>query len=136
IKPPLQDWQKPYMEAWMCRHPGEKVPGRINISLDAIPDPDITDSARKNDPVLSLCSMAVQAQEAVSAETQAVRDFVEKYLTDGQKLIYQRVLINGESMTSVARDLGIRKQSVYERVQYIRKVFKNNFKKFLSQTDI
>ncbi len=130
-KPKLQPWQKEYVEDWKERHPEEDVPSMTRLSTDALMNTDNPQSDDDKSTLAYLMSMA--AEEDVSVETQAVRDFMEAYLTDEQQMICRRVLIEEESMASVARDLGITRQSVRDRVNYIKKVFRENFKKFFDQ---
>ncbi|MCD8197838.1 MAG: hypothetical protein LUE24_11855 [Lachnospiraceae bacterium] len=127
-KPPIQDWERESIERWKETHPDEDVPARAMLSLDVDSADDSMGGDKEKDTLLNL--IQDEDVDCVSAETQAVRDFVDAYLTEEQQEIYQRVLIEEESMASVARDLGITRQSVRDRVNYIKKVFRENYKNF------
>ncbi|MCD8157745.1 MAG: hypothetical protein LUD77_02295 [Clostridiales bacterium] len=130
-KPPIQKWEKEGIERWIETHPYEDVPDRTVLSLDSYADDTSQGGDKEKDSLLNL----IKKEDVVSIETQAVRDFVDTYLTEQQQMLYHRVFVEEETMASVAKDLGIKKQSVDERVRYIKKVFKKNFKIFLDQTD-
>ena len=59
VKPRLQEWQKEGIKTWEASHPGEKAPALFNVSMDAKPDPDVTDTARKDAPMLDLGSLTI-----------------------------------------------------------------------------
>lgn len=127
-KPKLQPWQKEYVEDWKERHPDEDVPSMTRLSTDALMNTENPQSDDDKSTLAYIISMA--AEEDVSAETQAVRDFVEIYLNERQQVVYQRVLIDGDRLEDVAADLGISYQAVSKCAIRVKKIFKENFKKF------
>ena len=124
---PIEDWEKPYIEEWKVQNPEEEYPVKYHASLDYYASAEGDDMDSDQSRLFSECAVDM---DDTSNETQAVRDFVDAYLTEDQKEIYRRVLIEEESMASVARDLGITRQSVRDRVNYIKKVFRENYKNF------
>ncbi|MCD7825473.1 MAG: hypothetical protein LUH14_05875 [Clostridiaceae bacterium] len=132
-KPKLQPWQKEYVEDWKERHPEEDVPSMARLSTDALMNTDNPQNDDDKSTLAYIISMA--AEEDVSAETQAVRDFVEIYLNERQQVVYQRVLIDGDRLEDVAADLGISYQAVSKCAIRVKKIFKENFKKFLGEVE-
>lgn len=132
-KPPIQDWERESIERWKENHPDEDVPARAMLSLDADSDDDSLGGDKEKDTLLNLIND--EDVDCVSGETQAVRDFVDAYLTEDQKEIYRRVLINEERIEDVAADLAISFQAVSKKAIRIKKIFRENFQKFLSSVE-
>ena len=130
-KPKLQPWQKEYVEDWKDRHPDKPVPNMTRLSMDALMDTDNPHNDEDKSTLAYLFSMAANEEE--SAETEAVREFVELYLNERQKIVYQRVLIDGDRLEDVAEDLGISYQAVSKCAIRIKKIFRENFKNFFGR---
>lgn len=128
----IEDWEKPYIEEWKAQNPEEEYPVKYHASLDYFASAEGDDMDSDQSRLFSECAVEMEGE---SAETQAVRDFVDAYLTEDQKLIYQRVLIDGDRIEDVAEELGVSFQAVPKRAKHIKKIFRENFKNFMGQVE-
>lgn len=122
MKAPVQDWEKDGIAKWKNNHPNEDLPPRYNASLDYFSDTDDMDS----DQSYLLAECAVEMEDSVPDDVEKLREIVSQ-MPDELVVIYHRVLIEKESETAVAEDLHINRKTVYNRVQRIKKLIRENF---------
>ena len=101
-KPPVQDWEKPSIEAWKKAHPYEDLPSRANLSVDAIgEDEDGNEDDMENGSLIALASIALSAAQEDSM-LDRLHEVVEM-LTPDRRELYRRIVVDEEDMTTVAK---------------------------------
>ena len=123
-KPPIQDWEKPFIEEWKKAHPYDDLPSRSNVSLDAEGEDDegIDDDADKG--YLGAASLAVTEQEDPMLER--LHEVVAMLRPDQQEL-YRRIVVNEEKPSAIAKELGVEKSAITHRMNTIKKFIEINF---------
>ncbi len=126
-KPPLQPWQKKSIEDWVSRHPDKEVPNMTRLSLDVLFDAKSQHNATDKSTISYLISDTTGGE--ISEETQMVRDFMDMELTDLQRVVCQRVLIEGARVEDVAESLQISHQAVSAITARVVKMIRGKFNK-------
>ena len=121
-KPPVQEWEKPIIEDWKRRHPGEELPERYNVTLDMLTDTDDSDCIGDKGAVL----LEMTAEEEVPADVERLREVVE-LLTADQKELYRRVVLEGMSLEDAGKEMGLTSNAVKCRMRRIREFIKKSF---------
>lgn len=121
-KPPVQEWEKPIIEDWKRRHPGEELPERYNVTLDMLTDTDDSDCIGDKGAVL----LEMTAEEEVPADVERLREVVE-LLTADQKELYRRVVLEGMSLEDAGKEMGLTSNAVTCRMRRIREFIKKSF---------
>ncbi len=124
MQAPIQDWEKPILEAWKKEHPDEELPSRSHVSLDAEGEDDegIGDDADKG--YLGDASLAVTEKEDPLLDR--LHEVVEMLRPEQQEL-YKRIVINGERPSAIAKELGVDKSAITHRMNAIRKNIEKYF---------
>ena len=127
-KPPIQDWEKPSIDAWKKAHPYEDLPSRSKFSVDAIgEDDDGNEDDMENGSLIAEASIiAAAVQEDTMLDR--LREVVEMLDPDRREL-YRRIVVEEESMEIVARDYGVSKMAISLRMGTVKKQIMRNFKK-------
>ena len=123
-KPPVQEWEKEGIEDWKRCHPNEELPERTTLSLDEIIHP--SDESEDSDKSGVLADPSQGVEEDVPADVARLREVVE-LLTADQKELYRRVVLEGASITDIAKEQGVTKAAVENRLIRIKAAIKRLF---------
>lgn len=123
-KPPVQDWEKPMIEAWKESHPEEDLPVRRNVSLDQIMKPD--DSEMDGDKNSLLLGISTPFENEVPADIERLREVVQM-LTPEQQELYRRVILAGMALADAGAEMGLTESAVKKRMVRIREAIKKKF---------
>lgn len=118
-KRPVEDWEKPLIAEWKQEHPYEEVPTRRHISLDLIEEDEDADKG-----VIARASISVMEQE--DCRITRLHEVIEM-LEPERRLLYQRVIVNEESMTVIAEEEGVSVTAIHNRIEKIKKFIQKNF---------
>ena len=118
---PVQPWEKPILEDWKKAHPDKELPTRLHISIDI----SVEDRGEDADKGL-LAEVSIAAMKKEDPQIERLHEVVEMLRPDQQEL-YQRIVIEEESMVSVAEEIGLNPSAVRHRMETIRKFIKKNF---------
>ena len=113
-KRPVEDWEKPILEAWQQAHPYDDLPVRGHISIDALSEMAETKDEFDADKSGVMEDYQFAAQSEVSSEVERLREVVEMMKPEQQEL-YTRIVLNGESMVSIAKEQGVGKTAIEQR---------------------
>ena len=116
-KPPVQDWEKPVVEDWKRRHPGENLPERTTLSLDEITHP--ADDSEDSDKSELLEDPSQGVENNVPPDVERLREVVE-LLTADQKELYRMVVLEGMSLEDAGKEMRISNGAVQKRMVRIR----------------
>ena len=122
---PLEDWEKPIYEAWKEAHPGERIPGRSNVSMDAVSVYE-DEGEWDSDKSVVMAAIAVYDEVEVSAEVDHLYEVVEM-MTDEQKELFKRVLLDEERVSAIAQEKRMGRTALANKVTRIKKFIKENF---------
>ena len=124
VKPPIQPWEKGLIEEWKKAHPYDDPPGRSNVSLDAASEDDegVDDDSEKG--YLGDASLIIMEHEEPMVER--LREVVEMLRPEQQEL-YRRIVVNGESPEDIAKELGVGRTAILNRMTRIKENIKKNF---------
>ena len=127
-KLPIQDWERPSIDAWKKVHPYEDLPGRSNLSVDAIgEDGDGNEDDMENGSLIAKASiMAAAVQEDTMLDR--LREAVKMLDSDRQEL-YRRIVVEEENPSAVAKEYGVTKSAISHRMEGIKKCIRKNFEK-------
>lgn len=123
-RPPIQDWEKPILEAWKKAHPDMEPPTRMHISIDNTGEDD-EGSERDADKRL-IARASIAASEVGNPMVERLREVVEMLRPEQQEL-YRRIVIEEETMVDVAVELNLDSSSIRHRMKTIREFIKMNF---------
>ena len=121
---PIQDWEKPSLEAWKMDHPGMELPTRMHISIDITVENDEGKDEDTDKGLVAKASMALA--EAEDPMLERLHEVVEMLRPDQQEL-YRRIVVDEESMADVAEELRLDSSAIRHRMETIRKFIKKNF---------
>ena len=117
---PVQSWEKPILEDWKKAHPDEDLPTRIHISIDIAGEEDGEDTDKG---LLAKASIAAMKKEDPMVER--LHEVVEMLRPDQQEL-YRRIVIEEETLTSIAEEEGVSVMAIHNRVAKIKKFIQKN----------
>ena len=117
-KPPIQDWEKPSIEAWKKAHPYEDLPSRANVSLDAEGEDDAGMDDDSDKGYRGAASFAVM--EESDSMLDRLREVVEMFDQDRREL-YRRIVVEEENPSAVAKEYGVTKSAISHRMEGIKK---------------
>lgn len=124
-KRPVEDWERPSIEEWKKAHPYDDLPSRSHVSLDAEGEDDegIDDDADKG--YLGDASLAV-AEKEESPMVARLHEVIEM-LEPERRILYQRVIVDEESLTVIAEEEGVSVTAIHNRIEKIKKFIQKNF---------
>ena len=130
-KPPIQDWEKPSIDAWKKAHPYEDLPSRSNFSVDAIgEDDDGNEDDMENGSLIAEASIiAAAVQEDTMLDR--LREAVEMLDSDRREL-YRRIVVEEENPSAIAKEYGVTKSAISHRMEGIKKCIIKNFEKIFA----
>lgn len=121
-RPKMSDEQKAEIKRWEEEHPGEKAPKNWNVSIDSF---NAGDNASQ-DKSRILEEIHYVTNEEVPADVERLREVVAT-LTQDQQELYQMVIIEGYSLTDIARLSRKSVASVHKRMERIKKQIEKKF---------
>ena len=121
---PIQDWEKPILDAWKKDHPGMEIPTRMHISIDISVENDEGKDEDTDKGLVAKASMAVAEVEDPMLER--LHEVVEM-LEPERRLLYQRVIVDEESLTVIAEEEGVSVTAIHNRIEKIKKFIQKNF---------
>ena len=121
---PIQDWEKPILDAWKKDHPGMELPTRMHISIDISVENDEGKDEDTDKGLVAKASMAVAEVEDPMLER--LHEVVEM-LEPVRRLLYQRVIVDEESLTVIAEEEGVSVTAIHNRIEKIKKFIQKNF---------
>ena len=121
---PVQDWEKPILEAWKKEHPDMDFPTRMHISIDIMSE---NNEGKEEDTDKGLVAKAsTAAVEMEDPMLERLHEVVEM-LEPERRLLYQRVIVNEESLTVIAEEEGVSVTAIHNRIGKIKKFIQKNF---------
>ncbi len=121
---PVQDWEKPILEAWKKEHPDKNLPTRMHISIDISTENDEGGEEDVDKGLIAKASIAVAATENPMLDR--LHEVVEM-LEPNRRRLYQRVIVDEESLTLIAEEEGVSVSAIHNRVEKIKKFIRKNF---------
>ena len=118
---PVQPWEKPILEDWKKVHPDKELPTRLHISIDI----SIEEGGEDADKGL-LAKASITAMKKEDPQIERLHEVVEMLRPDQQEL-YRRIVIEEESMISIAKEMGVDKSAITRRMNRIKKNIEKNF---------
>jgi len=118
MQTPIQDWEKPILEAWKADHPGEELPTRKHISINIINEDDEGSTEDADKGLIARASIARMSVEDPMIER--LHEVVEM-LRPEQRDLYKRIVIEGERPSAIAKELGVDKSAITHRMNAIKK---------------
>ena len=122
-RPPIQEWEKPSLEACKKVHPGEELPTRMHISLNNINEDDEGSAEDADKGLIAKASFARMAVEDPMIER--LHEVVEMLEPHRQRL-YQRVVVEEVDMTIIAKEEGVSVAAIHNRIEKIKKCILKN----------
>jgi len=123
-RPPIQEWEKPILEAWKKAHPDMDPPTRMHISLDNTGEDDEGTERDSDKRLLAKASMT--AMESGNPMVERLHEVVETLRPDQQEL-YRRIVVDGESPEDIAAEYGVGRTAIVNRMTRIKEYIKKNF---------
>ena len=124
---PVAEWEKPGLEYWQTKHPGEYPPSRYHVPLDAITENDDGDDDDCDKGNLAKASIAYSfIDEKLNDDLERLHEVVSM-MKPKQQWLYRRIVLDRATLTEVGKELGISKQAVSERMMVVRNYIKKNF---------
>jgi DNA-directed RNA polymerase specialized sigma24 family protein len=121
---PIQEWEKPILEAWRKDHPGMDLPTRMHISIDISVENDEGKEEDADKGLIAKASMAAaKAEDPMLERLHEVAEMLEPE----RRLLYQRVIIDEESLTAIAEEEGVSVAAIHNRIEKIKKFIQKNF---------
>ncbi|MBO4229194.1 MAG: hypothetical protein J5938_02450 [Clostridia bacterium] len=128
-KVPIGKWEVPGIERWKAAHPGEPLPTRYHIPLDAL-----TKSEEGDDDCdkgnLAKASLAVNAGnsdvETLSPAVERTRKIVSKMKPELQRT-YELLVVHGFSVSETAKLLRQPRRTIQWRKEKIIEIIKREF---------
>ena len=120
---PVEDWEKPMIDAWKEAHPHEDMPTRMHVALDG-------EGEDGNDIDKGYIAKASVALAAAQEDTMLdrLREVVETLDPDRREL-YRRIVVEEENPSAVAKEYGVSKSAISHRMEGIKKCIRKNFEK-------
>jgi hypothetical protein len=115
-KLPVEEWEKPLIEGWQREHPDEDPPKRWCVSIEAASESD--DGENCGDSASILSEFAYSDEETVSPAVDRLREIVAS-CTPLQQETYQKVVIEGVPMSTIAKQEGISETAIRHRMDKI-----------------
>lgn len=123
---PVASWEKAILDAWKTDHPYDDLPSRAHLSLDLIgEDDDGEEDDMENGSLIAEASILAD-QMATNPMVDRLREVVEMLRPDQQEL-YQRIVIDGESLTEIAIEQNVSVVAIHNRLERIKRFIKKNF---------
>ncbi len=125
LKSPIQPWEKPIINEWKRNHPYEDLPSRSHVSIDA---EGWDDEGNDNDSDKGYCGVAslVVTEKKESPMLMRLHDIVD-LLEPERRQLYQRVIVDGESLTQIAKEEGVSVVAIHNRIEKIKRFIEKNF---------
>ena len=118
---PVQEWEKPILEAWKAEHPDLDSPTRMHISLELSMEDDDVDADK-----CLIAKASVAGAKAEDPMLERLHEVVEM-LEPERRRLYQRVIIDEESLTVIAGEDGVSVAAIHNRIERIKKFIQKNF---------
>ena len=116
LRRPVEAWEKPLIEEWKRQHPDEEPPKRWCVSIEAASESD--DCENYGDKASILSELAYIDEETVSPTVERLREIIAG-CTPLQQATYQKVVIEGIPMSTVAKQEGISETAIRHRMDKI-----------------
>ena len=125
-KVPIGKWEVPGIERWKAAHPGEPLPTRYHIPLDALTkNEEGDDDCDKGN--LAKASLVLRVPDNSSnPKVERLHDIVSN-MTPALQRTYELLVNQGMSTIEVAELLGITDRAVRKQRAKILKIIKKNF---------
>ena len=126
---PVAEWEKPGLEYWQSKHPGEYPPSRYHVPLDAITendDGDDDDYDKGNLAQASLIADSNDDDEIPSPNIARLHEIVSTMKPELQET-YRMLVLEGMSTSEIAELLGVTNRAVRKRRSKIKKIIRENF---------
>ena len=123
-RPPIQDWEKPILEAWKKAHPDMEPPTRMHISIDNTGEDD-EGSERDADKRL-IARASIAASEVGNPMVERLREVVEM-LEPHRRRLYQRVVVEEVDLKVIADEEGVSEAAIHNRMEKIKIFIQKNF---------
>lgn len=125
-KVPIGKWEVPGIERWKAAHPGEPLPTRYHIPLDAL-----TKSEEGDDDCdkgnLAMASFAlISREDTPSPAVNHLRQIIAK-MKPKQQWLYRRIVIERATLTEVAEETGVTATAIKYQMDTIKRFIQKNF---------
>ena len=118
---PVQDWEKPILEAWQKENPNMDLPTRMHISID------VSIENEEEDVDKGLIAMARKEKKKTEDPMIERLHEVIEMLRPKQQELYRRIVMEGENPSVIAKEMGVDKSAITHRMNTIKKFIEKNF---------
>ena len=125
-KTPIGKWEVPGIERWKAAHPGEPLPTRYHIPLDALTENEDGDDDYDKGNLAKASLVRRVPEDSASSKVERLHDIVSNMTPELQRT-YELLVNQGMSTIEVAELLGITDRAVRKQRAKIIKTIKNNF---------
>lgn len=125
-KAPIGKWEVPGIERWKAAHPGELLPTRHHIPLDALTKNEEGDDDCDKGNLAKASIADSYIDEKLIDDLERLHEVVSMMKPE-QQWLYRRIVLDRATLAEVGNELGISKQAVSERMMVIKKFIKKSF---------
>ena len=123
MQTPIQDWEKPILEAWKADHPGEELPTRKHISISIVNEDDEGSTEDADKGLIARASIArMSVEDPMSERLHEVVEMLEPH----RQRLYKRVVVDEVDLTIIAKEEGVSVAAIHNRIDKIKKFILDN----------